>query len=262
MALNKLRSSELNPGPGFRICTDFPRLDVELMQNLAQFNTPDISDLLNRLYAVDSEIRCLSGSFPLCGPACTVKVYPGDNLMVHKALDIAKPGDIVVIDGRGCRSNALLGDIVCTKARHRGLQAFVVDGLVRDLPGIKEIGFPVYARGTTAIGPLHRGPGEINYPISCGGVVINPGDVIVADEAGMVAVPQDVVLSVVTILLKQREENRSYLAAVKRGAFTNEWVDNLLERHHCPIHPPASEITAGEKDSPTDDSLTICRTDE
>ena len=131
-----------------------------------------------------------------------------------------------------------------------------VDGLIRDLPGIKEIGFPVYARGTTVIGPLHRGPGEINYPISCGGVVINPGDVIVADEAGMVAVPQDVVLSVVTILMKQQEENRSYLAAVKRGAFTNEWVDNLLERHHCPVYPPA-EATAGEPAPPTEESLTI-----
>jgi hypothetical protein len=92
----KLRSAELNPGPGFRIQQEFERLSVPVMQELSQFEVPDISDLLNRLYAIDPEIRCLSGRYRLCGPACTVKVFPGDNLMVHKALDIAKPGDIIV----------------------------------------------------------------------------------------------------------------------------------------------------------------------
>lgn len=252
MANKKLRSAELNPGPGFRIRADFPRLNVELMQKLAQFETPDISDLLNRLYAIDAEIRCLSGSFPLCGPACTVKVYPGDNLMVHKALDIAKPGDIVVVDGRGSRSNALLGDIICTKAKHRRLQGFVVDGLIRDLPGIKQLGIPVYARGTTAIGPLHRGPGEINFPIACGGVVINPGDVIVADEAGMVVVPQNIVFNVVATLMSLREENRTYLAAVQRGDFSNEWVDNLLGLHGCPIYSDDATADASVTEVPNE----------
>ncbi len=207
------------------------------MQELSQFEVPDISDLLNRLYAIDPQIRCLSGKYRLCGPACTVKVFPGDNLMVHKALDVAQPGDIIVVDGSGSgtRTNALIGDIICTKARHRGIQGFVIDGLIRDLPGIEELGFPVFARGTTAIGPLHRGPGEINFPIACGGTVINPGDVIVADEAGMVAVPHDIVSTVVDILTNQRETNRAYLSAVQRGEFSNEWVDNLLTQHECLI---------------------------
>ena len=95
----KLRSAELNPGPGFRIREDFQRVDRVLMQQLAQFDVPDISDLLNRLYAIDPQIRCLYGKYRLCGPACTGKVFPGDNLMVHKAPDIAKPGDIIVVDG-------------------------------------------------------------------------------------------------------------------------------------------------------------------
>lgn len=233
----KLRSAELNPGPGFRIRQNFERLSVAVMQELSQFEVPDISDLLNRLYAIDPQIRCLSGRYRICGPACTVKVFPGDNLMVHKALDIAKPGDIIVVDGSGSgsRTNALIGDIICTKARHRGIQGFVIDGLIRDLPAIEELGYPVFARGTTAIGPLHRGPGEINFPIACGGTVINPGDVLIADDAGMVAVPRDIVSTIIEILTSQKETNRAYLSAVQRGEFSNEWVDNLLDQHDCPI---------------------------
>lgn len=239
----KLRSAELNPGPGFRIRQDFERLSVAVMQELSQFDVPDISDLLNRLYAIDPEIRCMSGRYRLCGPACTVKVFPGDNLMVHKALDIAKPGDIIVVDGSGSgsRTNALIGDIICTKARHRGIQGFVIDGLIRDLPAIEELGYPVFARGTTAIGPLHRGPGEINFPIACGGTVINPGDVIIADDAGMVAVPRDFVSAIADILTSHKETNRAYLSAVQRGEFSNEWVDNLLDQHDCPIFDSASD---------------------
>jgi len=245
----KLRSAELNPGPGFRIRNDFPRLEVPLMQELTQFETPDISDLLNRLYAIDPEIRCLSGNYRICGPVCTVKVFPGDNLMVHKSLDIVRPGDVVVVDGSSSRTNALIGDIICTKAKHRGVQAFVIDGLIRDLPGIEELGFPVFARGTTPIGPLHRGPGEINYPIACGGTVINPGDVIIGDEAGLVVVPRDIVQVVVDRLSSQQDANRKYLSSVRRGEFSNAWVDNLLELHECPIIdvPQAVELESAPK---------------
>ena len=159
----KPRSAELHPGPGFRVRANFPRLDPSLMDQFREFATPDISDLLNRLYAVNPEIRGLTGpGHSLCGPACTVKVFPGDNLMVHKSLDIARPGDVVVVDAGGTRTNAVLGDLISAKAKHRGIAGFVVDGLVRDLSAIDELDFPVFARGTTPIGPLHRGPGEIN----------------------------------------------------------------------------------------------------
>src|SRR5439155_13445940 len=162
-------------------------------------------------------------------------VFPGDNLMVHKALDIVRPGDVVVIDAGGSYMNAVLGDIVCTKAKHRGIAGFIVDGLIRDLPGVQEVGLPVYARGTTPIGPLHRGPGEINFPISCGGTIVNPGDVIVADPAGIVAVPRDVVAEVLRRLREHAARQASYLEAVQRGDFSNAWVDRLLEQTGCPI---------------------------
>ena len=231
------RSADLHPGPGFRVRTDYPRLENEVAKRFLEFEVPDISDTLNRLYALDPSITCQNAvPYRLCGSVCTVRVFPGDNLMVHKALDVAKPGDIVAIDAQRERSvNAVLGDLICTKAKHRGIAGFIVDGLVRDMPGIDEVGLPVFARGTTALGPLHRGPGEINYPISCGGVVINPGDCLIADSAGIVVVPLAHVDEILERLARQRQRLADYLAAVKRGEFSNAWVDQLLDANQCPI---------------------------
>lgn len=229
-------SADLLPGPGFRIRSGFGRIDPALVHGLSAFDTPTISDALNRLYALDSGIQCVTEADRMCGVVCTVHVYPGDNLMVHKALDVAEPGDIVVINAHGAAGaaiNAVLGDMICTKAHHRGIAGFIVDGLVRDLPGILEMGMPVFARGTTAIGPLHRGPGEINFPIACGGVVVNPGDVAVTDRAGIVVVPQPFVAELVERLEQRTERSRAYKEAVARGEFSNSWVDALLHRSGC-----------------------------
>jgi regulator of RNase E activity RraA len=241
---NKPRSAELHPGPGFRINLDFPRLDADIMTEFTNFATPDISDLLNRLYAVDPAIVCLTGSHHrLCGPACTVKLFPGDNLMVHKSLDVAKPGDVVVIDSGRSTTNAVLGDLVSTKARHRQIAGFLVDGLIRDLPEILALDFPVFARGTTPLGPLHRGPGEINYPICCGGIVVNPGDLIVADGAGAVVVPREIAVELLARLRGHHQTNADYLTAVKRGEFSNQWVDRILNEHGCPSgHAEAANV--------------------
>ena len=235
---NRPQSSEINPGPGFRIKSSFERLPMDFMQRFGEFASPEISDQLNRLYAVKPEIHCLTGTHHrLIGPACTVKVFPGDNLMVHKALDIAKPGDVVVVDAGESRMNAALGDLISTKARHRRIAGFVVDGQVRDLPDILELDFPIFARGTLSIGPLHRGPGEINYPICCGGVVVNPGDIVVADQFGVVMVPRDNATEVLERLLETKARLADYLAGVKKGVFSNKWVDDLLEAGRCIIEP-------------------------
>jgi RraA family protein len=230
------RSAEMYSGPGFRVRVNFRRPERSLVEQLSAFPTPDISDLLNRMYALNPAIHCLTGcDHRLWGPALTVRVFPGDNLMVHKSLDLVQPGDVIVVDAGGSPMNAVLGDLVATKAKHRGVAGFVVDGLVRDLPGLREIGLPVYARGTTPIGPLHRGPGEINFPISCGGTVINPGDVIIADPAGIVAVPQEMVAEILVRLRQHADQLEEYLASVKRGDFSNAWVDRLLAQSGCDV---------------------------
>lgn len=231
----KPKSSEMTPGPGFMIRTDFPRLPSELIEQFREFDTADVSDVLNRLYAMDGAIRNRTNDKELLGTACTVKLYPGDNLMVHKALDIAKPGDIVVVDCSGSMSNAVLGDLVANKSIHRGIAGYVIDGLIRDLDGIKETGLPVFARGVTPFGPLHRGPGEINTPICCGGIVVHPGDIIKADTTGIAVIPRDFALEVLGRLQSSKVRLAEYVASVKRGDFSNAWVDQQLRENGCAI---------------------------
>lgn len=236
------RSAELHPGPGFRVRTAGSRPDPSLITKLAEFDIPEVSDALNRLYALDPGISSVNESpLPLAGPVTTVRVFPGDNLMVHKVLDIAVPGDVVVVSAHGdLTMNAILGDTICAKAQHRGIAGFVVDGVARDMPEVDELGVPVYARGTTAVGPLHRGPGEINYPVACGGVVVNPGDLLMADRAGIVIIPRDFAAQLLARLEAGRESAAIYAAQVRAGDFSMDWVDNLLNAAGCVIEPPPS----------------------
>jgi RraA family protein len=232
-ATAKPKSAELTPGPGFRIRLDIPRPPRQIIDMMGEFETPDISDTLNRMYTMGPEIHNVANDMAVVGPACTVKVFPGDNLMVHKALDVAKPGDVIVIDTSGSQHNAVLGDLVTTKAKHRGIAGFIVDGLVRDLPALREIGLPVFARGVTPFGPLHRGPGELNYPVSCGGIVVNPGDIVAADQCGIVVVRREVAEDTLVRLGAFRARLQQYVADVKAGRFSNEWVDRQLAADCC-----------------------------
>ncbi|WP_374542146.1 RraA family protein [Sphingorhabdus sp.] len=231
----KPKSSEMTPGPGYMIRTEFPRLSQEFIEQFREFETADVSDVLNRLYAMNGAIRNQINDKELLGTACTVKLYPGDNLMVHKALDIAKPGDIVVVDCSGAMSNAVLGDLVANKSIHRKIGGYVIDGLIRDLDGIKETGLPVYARGVTPFGPLHRGPGEINTPICCGGVVVNPGDIIKADSTGIAVIPRGFADEIIQRLQASKARLAEYVTSVKRGDFSNAWVDEQLRENGCAI---------------------------
>jgi RraA family protein len=225
-----LASAEMYPGPGFRVRTEVDRSAAGLATRFAHFPTPDISDRMNRLFTMHHAIGPLTDArLRLAGPAVTAKVFPGDNLMVHKAMDIARPGDVIVVDTSASHMTAVLGDMICTKAQHRGVAGFVVDGLVRDLDAIHALGtMPVFARGTTPIGPLHRGPGEVNHPVACGGVVVNAGDIVVGDADGVVVVPADVARTVLEDLEAGAEKAQHYTAAVQRGEFSNAWVDRVL----------------------------------
>lgn len=229
----KPRSAEMNNGPGFRIKRNIERPPPPVVSAFGEFETPDVSDILNRMYAMCCDIHNLANNASIVGPAVTVKVFPGDNLMVHKALDLIRPGDVIVVDASGNHNNAVIGDLVASKARHRGAAGFIIDGLIRDLPEVKNVGLPVFARGVSPIGPLHRGPGEINYPISCGGIVVMPGDIVTADESGVVVVRQDFADAVLEQLQTKKASLQSYVEAVKRGEFSNAWVDEVLREARC-----------------------------
>jgi RraA family protein len=224
------KSAAMYLGPGFRVRADFERPDSEIVSGFGEFATPAISDLMNRLYTMSPDLRSLTAPLRVLGPACTVKCFPGDNLMVHKSLDIARPGDVLVIDASGSTMTAVAGDVISTKARHRGISGLVVNGLVRDLPGIQDMGdFPVFALGVTPLGPLHRGPGEINFPVCAGGIVVHPGDVVVGDENGVVVIPHESAEEVLQRLRQAAASEVEYLAAVSRGEFSNAWVDQILD---------------------------------
>lgn len=231
----KPKSAEMTPGLGFQIRTDITRPPRDLIERFRAFETTDISDLLNRMYTMHHSITNLVNDKPLLGPAITVKLFPGDNLMLHKALDVAIPGDVVVVDTSGSDRNAVFGDLIANKALHRGIAGFIIDGLIRDLDGVRETGLPVYARGVTSFGPLHRGPGELNFAISCGGIVVHPGDLISADNSGVVVVSQQVVHSAALKLTAHKARMEKYIRDVKRGVFSNDWVDAQLTADGCVI---------------------------
>lgn len=244
--VDKPRSAELHPGPGFRIRTEIERPDEALVRAFADFGTPEVSDLMNRLYTMEPEIKSVTDpDLRIVGPACTVKVFPGDNLMVHKSLDIAKPGDVIVVDAGSSSMNGVLGDLISTKARYRGVIGFVVDGLIRDLPAIRALGdFPVFARGVTPIGPLHRGPGEINYPVCAGGIVVHPGDIVIGDLNGVVIVPLEIAAELLERVQAHVAAESEYVAAVARGEFTNTWADKILDEGGVPVDGSATVPTA------------------
>jgi RraA family protein len=182
--------------PGFRYRTDFKRPGSDLidaykvLMDQTGCLTGNVGDCLGRMAAMDSRIKGLSQGMKVVGPALTVKVPPSDNLMIHKALTLVKPGDVLVIDGGGDHAWALLGFLMVSTAIKLGLAGMVVDGCIRDAAEIRASGFPVFAAGINPNGPMKNGPGEINFPIQCGGQLIHPGDMIVADDDGVVVVPQ------------------------------------------------------------------------
>lgn len=167
-----------------------PLSTAELVQRLAAIPAANISDAQERIGVASA----LSPSWPgarLAGPAYTVWTRPGDNLYIHKALEEAQPGDVIVVNGGGDQSRALIGDMIGIRARNQGVAGFVIDGAVRDAEALAECGLPVFARSVTPAGPYKFGPGRLQIPVAIDGVVVAPGDLVVADADGVVVVRRD-----------------------------------------------------------------------
>lgn len=174
---------------GLRIQTDFHRPPVGLIARLGKIPTSVLSDAMLRTHTMCAAIRPYAGQARMAGPAFTVRVREGDNLLLHLALDLAQPGDVVVVDAGGALENAVLGELMTRWAAHRQLGGLVIDGAVRDAESLAHQPLPVYARGVTPRGPYKDGPGEINLPVSCGGQAVCPGDIIVGDADGVCVIP-------------------------------------------------------------------------
>lgn len=174
---------------GYRINKDIERPSEDLIEKLRAFSTCELCDGAIVYNAMDYHIKPMVTKQKIVGPAITVKLSLGDSLMVTKAVDLAKPGDIIVIDGRGSGNNALWGDHRSLSCKIKGIEGAVLDGAFRDLEENEKIGFPLYAKAVTCGTSSKNTNGEINVPISCGGVTVNPGDIIVGDVNGVCVIP-------------------------------------------------------------------------
>ena len=172
-----------------------------------------------------------SGS--LAGPALTVRTRPGDNLMLHKAIDIAVPGDVIVVDGGGDLTNALMGELMLAHAIRHGIAGFVLNGAIRDAAALYERNFPVFAAGVTHRGPYRDGPGEIGFPISLEGMIVEPGDLVLGDWDGVVVVPQDQVEAVYIAAKAKNKAEKRQMDATEDGSLDRSWVDKSLVRLGC-----------------------------
>jgi len=220
---------------GFRILPVPKRPDKRLVAELAKMVTPHLSDSMERLYAGGAQLRPMHDGTKLCGPAFTVRTSPGDNLLVHKAIDIAEPGDVIVVDAGGVNDNAIIGELMSARAEQRGVAGMVIWGAIRDSKELREGSFPVYASGVTHRGPYKNGPGEINVTVTIGGMTVSPGDIIVGDADGLIAIPQDqaeaVLASAKAILAKEEKSMKE----IRAGTVDRGWVDKALKEKGYPV---------------------------
>jgi regulator of RNase E activity RraA len=213
--------------PGFRILPRVPT-DAALVQLFAGLPTPIISDNMTRLSGTHNLRPYHRPGVPLLGPALTVRVRTGDNLMIHKALQLGKPGDILVVDGGGCVDRALFGDIMKNVARMRKFAGIVLDGAIRDAAVYRDDDFPCFARGVCHRGPYKDGPGEINVPASVDGMVVMPGDIVVGDDDGVVFISPREAKSIAENSRKKLAAETATLASIAKNAYDDQWIDETL----------------------------------
>lgn len=218
---------------GFRQYNNIKRADKALVELFRSLPTPNIDDNMNRMFA----LRGLKpyNKTPLLGTAFTVRVPAGNNLMFNRAIDLAQPGDVIVVDGGGYLERALCGEIMVSHAKKRGLAGFIVNGCIRDVEATAEIDFPVYALGQSPNGPLKNGPGEINTPVVCGGMVIMPGDILVGDADGLVVVHPEDAAEVAEKAAKQNATEKKLLETIAAGAWDRSNFAATLADLGCEI---------------------------
>jgi regulator of RNase E activity RraA len=210
------------------IVRDFDRVSPELVRQASEFQAAILADVNGRRGALHGRIAALRPRMKLAGPALTVDVRPGDNLMIHAAIALAKPGDVLVIDGKGDQTAALMGTIMMTACKQLGIAGVVIDGAVRDSLEIDEMDFPVFSVGTNPNGPTKNVPGRIGHPITCGGVHVRSGDLVVADADGVFIGERERVQALLPLAHKKVEDESARIAQIKKGNTSAGWLAAAL----------------------------------
>lgn len=222
---------------GCRIVKNFQRPAPELVALFKDMPVANIDDNMNRTAAVDAAIEPVGYKGQLLGTAFTVRVAQGDNLMFHAAMDLAQPGDVIVIDAGGFTDRAIFGELMATYCRSRGIKGIVCDGAIRDRGGLATMeDFHVYARSATPNGPYKNGPGEINVPVVIGGKLVYPGDIVVGDDDGVLFIrpPMAEALAEATKAVEQKEAGIME-HILNDGTYIRPWVDEKLKEIGCEI---------------------------
>ncbi len=212
---------------GFRIVEGFARTPEDLVAAFRGKAAANVADAMGRFHFMDPGMKSRTG-LPLCGVAITVNARPGDNLMVHKALEVARPGDVVVVSTTGNTTSAVFGELMGQTAKGAKLGGIVVDGAIRDVDGLKALEFPAFSRTVSPGASDKDGPGEINVPISCGNTVVMPGDIIVGDDDGLAVVPREYAAEVLEQVLALEEREKRRIAAIKSGELFKAEIDETL----------------------------------
>lgn len=204
-----------------------PVLAPAIADALADVPTSLISDNLRRLEGVLG-LQRYNPARKLVGSAVTVKLRAGDNLLTYKALSMMSPGHVLVVDAGGVTNNAIVGELLLLYAQQRGCAGFVIDGAIRDSAAFAEADFPCYARGVTHRGPYKTGPGAINVPVSIGGQVIHPGDVVVGDEDGLVTFAVDEADQLIAAAERSRKHEQAIRDEIATGAVRQSWMEKMF----------------------------------
>ncbi len=208
---------------------DFERVSPDVVRKASTFAASILADVAGRRGTVDGRIQPLTHATRLAGPAFTIEIRPGDNLMIHAAMAMAKPGDILVVDGKADRNCALMGSIMLNACKKLGLGGVVLDGAHRDTEELLELGFPVYSVGANPNGPTKYVPGRINWPISCGGVAVSPGDLIVGDADGVVVIEREKAESMLELAAKKVADEKQRIADIISGkGIRPKWLEGSL----------------------------------
>jgi RraA family protein len=211
------------------VIRDFERVPADVVRRAADFASSILADVAGRRGALHGRIAPLAPTMRFAGPALTVEVRPGDNLMIHAALAIAQPGDVIVVDGKGDLTSALMGEIMCQQAARIGVAAVVIDGAVRDAEAIRALGLPMYACGLNPNGPTKLVPGRLNLPISIGGVTIEPGDLVVGDGDGVTVIERAKAASLLPLAEEKVAAETKRIADIRSGkGLRAPWLEAAL----------------------------------
>ncbi len=222
---------------GCKIIKDFKRPSAETVELFRDMPVANIDDCMNRTAAANSSIEPIGCKGQLLGTAFTVRVAQGDNLMFHAAMDLAKSGDVIVIDAGGFTERAIFGELMATYCKSRGIKGIVCDGAIRDRGGLAALeDFPVYARSATPNGPYKNGPGEINVPVTIGGRVVCPGDIVVGDDDGVLFIrPDEAEALAAATKAVEKKEAGIMEHILNDGTYIRPWVDEKLREIGCKV---------------------------